>query len=93
MHAAQPTQTPPPLTPFPREAGLALELEDVPVQSLVPEPLREVESVDEYLARLPEFDGDMEAALREAEAAGECLRFVGARERAREAGCFGWGVV
>ncbi len=57
---------------------MALELEDVPVHSLVPEPLRGCATADEYLARLPEHDGDMAAQLAEASAAGECLRYVGA---------------
>jgi len=61
-----------------RECGMALELEDVPVHSLVPEPLRGCATADEYLARLPEHDGDMAAQLAEASAAGECLRYVGA---------------
>lgn len=60
-----------------REAGLPLELEQVPVQSLVPEPLRDIPSADDFMARLPEFDADMDRALREAREAGECLRFVG----------------
>lgn len=55
-----------------------VELADVPVHSLVPEPLRDVASVDDFMARLPEFDGDIAEQLAAAEAAGECLRFVGA---------------
>lgn len=60
-----------------RECGLDLELDAVPVQSLVPEPLRGCATADEYMARLPEFDAEMDAKLKEADAAGECLRFVG----------------
>jgi aspartokinase/homoserine dehydrogenase 1 len=59
-----------------RECGLELELADVPVRSLVPGALSEV-SVEEYLARLPEFDAEMAALAAEAEAAGEVLRYVG----------------
>jgi aspartokinase/homoserine dehydrogenase 1 len=86
-----------------------LELEAVPVESLVPQPLRATPSSQgagqpggraavvrgrrgagvgatspalaavsthppEYMARLPEFDADMDAKLREAEASGEVLR-------------------
>lgn len=61
-----------------RETGMDLELDDVPVHSLVPEPLRGLASPDDFLARLPEFDGDLAQQLADAEAAGECLRFVGA---------------
>ncbi len=60
-----------------RECGLDLELEDVPVRSLVPEPLQSVDSAEEYLRRLPEFDGEMQSMVNEAKEAGECLRFVG----------------
>ncbi|KAK9826886.1 hypothetical protein WJX81_004474 [Elliptochloris bilobata] len=60
-----------------RETGMDVELADIPVHSLVPEPLRDVASADEFMARLPEFDGDLAEQLAAAEAAGECLRFVG----------------
>ena len=61
-----------------RETGMDVELADIPVHSLVPEPLRDVASVDDFMARLPEFDGGIAEQLAKAEAAGECLRFVGA---------------
>jgi len=43
----------------------------------VPEPLRAVQSAQEYMQRLPEFDGDMAKKLQEAQASGEVLRYVG----------------
>ena len=52
-------------------------LSDVPVHSLVPEPLRSIASADEFMAALPEYDGEMAQQLDEATAAGDCLRFVG----------------
>lgn len=60
-----------------RECGLMLELEDIPVESLVPEPLRAVQSAEEYMKRLPDFDADMDSKLQEAKASGEVLRYVG----------------
>jgi bifunctional aspartokinase / homoserine dehydrogenase 1 len=60
-----------------RECGMDVELDDVPVHSLVPEPLRSIGSVDEFMAKLPQFDGEMDAMLKDAQEAGECLRFVG----------------
>lgn len=69
-----------------RECGLNLELEDVAVQSLVPEPLQTVASADEYMARLPDFDKDVEKMLKEADAAGECLRYVGVVDVANKKG-------
>lgn len=41
-----------------REAGLSIELDDVPVSSLVPQDLQDV-SVDEYMQKLSEHDDDM----------------------------------
>ncbi|CAI5471405.1 unnamed protein product [Closterium sp. Yama58-4] len=66
-----------------REAGLQLELSDVPVQSLVPKPLENVASADEFLARLPEFDSEITDKLKEAQAANEVLRFVGIVDMAK----------
>ena len=43
----------------------------------VPEPLRAVPSGDDYMKRLPDFDGEMSEKLKAAEAAGEVLRYVG----------------
>jgi aspartokinase/homoserine dehydrogenase 1 len=60
-----------------REAGLRLELADVPVQSLVPLPLQSAASGEEYMRRLPEHDADMAALIADADAAGEVLRYVG----------------
>jgi aspartokinase/homoserine dehydrogenase 1 len=60
-----------------RECGLNLELSDVPIQSLVPEPLRDIQSVDEFMKELPKFDQDILKQQEEAAAAGEVLRFVG----------------
>ncbi|KAG9440441.1 hypothetical protein H6P81_020606 [Aristolochia fimbriata] len=60
-----------------RESGLKLELADIPVQSLVPEPLRESASAADFMKHLPEFDDDIERKRQEAEAAGEVLRYVG----------------
>lgn len=69
-----------------REAGLALELDDIPVESLVPEPLRSAKTAAEYMARLPEFDGEMAEKLTAAEASGEVLRYVGVVDAERGTG-------
>ncbi|CAD7695273.1 unnamed protein product [Ostreobium quekettii] len=60
-----------------RECGMHFELDEVPVQSLVPEPLQSTDSVAEFMDRLPDFDEDMGRKMEAAEAAGECLRYVG----------------
>ena len=60
-----------------RECGIDIELDDVPVESLVPEALRDVASVEEFMEKLPEYDDEMAGKCAEAAAAGEKLRYVG----------------
>ena len=59
-----------------REMGLTPEMADVRVEGLVPKALREC-GVDEFMARLPEFDADMAAMLDAARGKNEVLRYVG----------------
>ena len=59
-----------------REMGLTLEMSDVEVTGLVPRALESC-SVDEFMRRLPEFDANMAAMLKEAESQGQVLRYVG----------------
>lgn len=67
-----------------RECGMKLELGDVPVKSLVPEKLQdwsppEGENLgDAFVEGLKAYDDEMDAMIKEAEAAGEVIRFVGA---------------
>jgi aspartokinase/homoserine dehydrogenase 1 len=68
-----------------RECGIDLELEQVSVESLVPEALQGT-SAEEYIKRLPEFDDEMQKLLDDAEDAGECLRFVGVVDPANQKG-------
>jgi aspartokinase/homoserine dehydrogenase 1 len=58
-----------------REMGLALEVDDVEVESLVPAELRDC-SIDEYLARLPAGDAAMDGLLADARQQGQVLRYV-----------------
>ncbi|KAK4490002.1 hypothetical protein RD792_000656 [Penstemon davidsonii] len=60
-----------------RESGLKLELSDIPIQSLVPEPLKGIASPEEFMQQLPQYDQDLAKQRREAEATGEVLRYVG----------------
>ena len=60
-----------------RECGLSLELSDIPIESLVPEPLQNVESVDEFMQKLPDYDHEIAAKMAGAEANGNKLIFVG----------------
>ena len=65
--------------------GLALELADVTVESLVPGELRAEPSIEAFLSALPAFDGRAVARRREAELAGDVLRYVGIIERTGKA--------
>ena len=47
------------------------------MQSLIPKELESVESGDEFMARLGEFDGKMTRVKTEAEREGKVVRFVG----------------
>ncbi|MBI3438690.1 MAG: bifunctional aspartate kinase/homoserine dehydrogenase I [Proteobacteria bacterium] len=59
-----------------REMGLKLELGQVAVTSLVPEPLQHCDA-DEFMRRLPEFNAEMDARVGAARAKGAVLRHVG----------------
>jgi len=63
------------LTILARELGQTIEIGDFPVQSLVPEQLRDC-SIEEFLDRLSEFDAEIEALYQEADAGGKRLRYV-----------------
>lgn len=59
-----------------REAGIPLEISDIPVENLVPEELRGL-PLSEYLLRIAEGDSAMNEKLRVAQSKGEVLRYVG----------------
>ncbi|MFQ5635142.1 MAG: bifunctional aspartate kinase/homoserine dehydrogenase I, partial [Gammaproteobacteria bacterium] len=59
-----------------REMGMRLELDDIEVESLVPDGLGKG-SADEFLDELVAHDGDMAHRWQEAHAAGKILRYVG----------------
>ncbi|PSN66696.1 hypothetical protein BS50DRAFT_524067 [Corynespora cassiicola Philippines] len=66
------------LTILARLAGLKVESPtSFPVQSLIPKELESCSSGDEFLARLPEFDGQMDELKAAAEKEGKVVRFVG----------------
>jgi aspartokinase/homoserine dehydrogenase 1 len=59
-----------------REMGLTLDIADVKVEGLVPDELTKC-SAEEFMARLPESDAAMAAAVAEATAKQQVLRYVG----------------
>lgn len=69
-----------------RESGMKLELSDIPVDNLVPEPLRTSASAEEFMEKLPQFDQEWTNKLQEAEAAGEVLRYVGVVDLLKQRG-------
>ena len=64
-----------------REMGLQLELKDVQLEGLVPQALTSC-SVQEFLDRLPQFDGEMRDRLDRARQRNHVLRYVGALDAA-----------
>jgi bifunctional aspartokinase / homoserine dehydrogenase 1 len=59
-----------------REMGLALELKDVQVESLVPRDLTG-SSIEEFMTQLPRYDDSMQERLSAAQARGKVLRYTG----------------
>lgn len=61
-----------------RISGLEIENStSFPIHSLIPKALESVESADEYMAKLPDFDSDMENLKAEAAKENKVLRFIG----------------
>ena len=60
---------------FAREAGRDISLDEVEVESLVPESLRDV-VLDDFLARLHELDAPMQSRLDTARSEGRSLRYL-----------------
>ena len=66
------------LTILGRLAGLPIESPtSFPIQSLIPSALENVKDANEYMARLGEYDGEMEKLKKEAASEGKVLRYVG----------------
>ncbi len=63
------------LTILARELGQTIEIGDFPVRNLVPEALRDC-SVDEFLAKLSDYDDEMQSLYQKAAADGQQLRYV-----------------
>ncbi len=63
-----------------REAGAEVELGEVDVASLVPEPLRDI-PLDQFLERIDEMDAPLQKLYDEASAKGTRLRYVGTYDK------------
>lgn len=73
------------LTILARLSGLPVESPtSFPVRSLIPKPLEDVKSGEEFLSRLGDYDGEMGTLKEEAEAEGKVIRYVGSIDLAKK---------
>jgi aspartokinase/homoserine dehydrogenase 1 len=66
-----------------RETGLALEPEDIELQSILPEKCRRAGSIDAFFRELEKIDGEFEARRKSAEVKGRILRYIGTLENGK----------
>ncbi len=59
-----------------REAGLNLELEDIQLESVVPDELAKEEDGEQFLKSLPNVDAEIQQKVQQAEAENKVLRYV-----------------
>jgi len=59
-----------------RETGLSLELKDIKVENLVPEPARKTKSVEDFFTKLEKFDKIFDEKRKRAAEKGNVLRYV-----------------
>lgn len=60
-----------------REAGLALELQDIEIDPLLPPALIQLPDAEQFMQRLPELDQQFAQRFSEAKQQGKVLRFIG----------------
>ena len=72
------------LTILARELGKPTAIGDFPVRSLVPEALQTC-SLDEFMAKLPDYDDEIQALYDEATAMGQKLRYIATLDAAGNA--------
>lgn len=60
-----------------REAGLSMELDDISIESVLPESFDDSGSVDEFMRNLPQVDAEFTDKIQTAKQNGEVLRYVG----------------
>ena len=60
-----------------REAGLALELNNIKVESVLPESFDSSGSIDDFMNRLPELNSEFSEKVKQAATEGKVLRYVG----------------
>lgn len=60
-----------------RESGLEMELEDISIESVLPESFDATGSIDEFMQRLPDLDEHFAKLISDAGEKGQVLRYVG----------------
>jgi aspartokinase/homoserine dehydrogenase 1 len=66
-----------------REAGHSLEMSDIKIENLIPKKARRVETVEEFLKQLQEYDAFFAAKREAAERKGKALRYIARYENGR----------
>jgi aspartokinase/homoserine dehydrogenase 1 len=66
-----------------REIGLKMELKDIKIENLVPEPARDTKSVDEFFSSIKKFDSLFEEKRKKAEDKNKVLRYIGILEKGK----------
>lgn len=66
-----------------RESGLTLELEDISVESVIPEGFGDNLSVEEFMAQLPTLDAPFAKRINDAAKANKVLRYVASIENGK----------
>ncbi len=66
-----------------REIGFKIELKDIKVENLVPEPARQAKTVEEFFEKLKEFDEVFEQRRKSAQKKGCVLRYIARIEAGR----------
>ncbi|MFC3121011.1 bifunctional aspartate kinase/homoserine dehydrogenase I [Agaribacter flavus] len=60
-----------------RESGLSLELDDICIESVLPESFDASGDIDTFMARLPQLDAQIAELAQQAKSEGKVLRYVG----------------
>ncbi len=63
-----------------REAGLAIELEDINVEAVVPRELAAIDNAEEFIDKLPDFDKHFQEKIDDAEKKAKVLRYLASIE-------------
>jgi len=59
-----------------REVGLDLELEDIKLQSVIPDELAQIQDADEFMRKLPSLDASIDQQIKTAESQNQVLKYV-----------------